>query len=266
MVQGLNSGYNQYQIQQPNVAPARPAQTNAVQNASVQPATPVYTAPYAQPPAAQGYQMYTVPPKIIYNQGAAPSQVQAQQTPKNAPLSNIPVQPDVLSLTTQYSRNKDINLQNPAKNMAQQPLTGSLENSLNTNTTIADSSLNAQMPTPNIKTEQTPIQIENEAAQQEETVEEKILPSLNIGVVNAPNNASLTPITDDLNSRAQDIEKVYLPETKKSASSPIPQVLGKKPLNAGKLSAYLMLGSLGLTFLMIVPKGISKIIKLIKHK
>ena len=75
-----------------------------------------------------------------------------------------------------------------------------------------------------------------------------------------------TPITDNLNSRAQDIEKVYLPETKKSASSPIPQVLGKKPLNAGKLSAYLMLGSLGLTFLMIVPKGISKIIKLIKHK
>ncbi len=53
-------------------------------------------------------------------------------------------------------------------------------------------------------------------------------------MVDAPNNASLTPITDDLNSRAQDIERTYIPNPAKSTSSLVPQALGKKTIKRRK--------------------------------
>lgn len=259
MVQGLNTGYNQYQIQQVQTVPPaqnKNAQNITASNTQINRTNPaLYSAPYMQNVPVQGYQMYAVPPKNVYIEGITPSKTQTPQIPEAAPLSNIPIQPDVLSLNTQYSKDKEINLQDPAKNMQQSPV---------------DTSLNAQMPAPNIKTEQTAqqttVQTENDTAQTDDSSKEKILPSLNIGVVDAPNNVSLTPITDDLNSRAQDIERTYLPNAVKPASSPAPQTLGKKPFSAGKMSAYLMFGSLGIASFMIIPKGISKIAKLIKHK
>ena len=271
MVQGLNTGYNQYQMQK--LQTALPVQNKSTQNAAVQntqandAAPAIYTTPYTQSVPAQGYQMYTVPPKIVYNQNLTSSPNSSMQV---APLSNIPIQQDALSLTTEYSKDKEINLHDPAKNMTQQPLNAAPSHNSSNNPNITDSSLNAQMPAPNIKTEQAIQQTStlagNEAVNAEENAQEKILPSLNVGVVDAPNNASLTPITDDLNSRAQDIERTYIPNPAKSTSSLVPQALGKKPLNAGKMSAYLMFGSLGIASLMVIPKGISKIIKLIKHK
>ena len=123
MVQGLNTGYNQYQMQQ--LQTALPVQNKSTQNAAVQntqandAAPAIYTTPYTQSVPAQGYQMYTVPPKIVYNQNLTSSPNSSMQV---APLSNIPIQQDALSLTTEYSKDKEINLHDPAKNMTQQPL------------------------------------------------------------------------------------------------------------------------------------------------
>lgn len=187
--------------------------------------------PQMQPPI----QAYTVPPKIVYNQGGAPAPAPAPTTQMQnpnppQPLAHIPMQQDVLTLSTKPSN----------------PVTPEL---------------NAQMPAPDI---QNPPATQDAA---EEKTEEKVLPSLNVGVVDAPNNGLMTPITDDINSRAQELQETgpYIPELKQEGSI-VPHTLGKKALSAGKISAYLSLGSLGLILAMLIPKGISKIAKLIKHK
>ncbi len=196
------------------------------------------------------------------------------QTPQT--LSHIPYQPDVLSLSTkpsQYQAQNALNTpQSPVAKINTQNSAAPLQNTITNaeQNTAAGSSLEAQMPAPNIQTNQTeetlntpePLQTEN-AEENKETP----LPSLNVGVVDAPNNASLTPITDDINSRAGEIEQTRLPDKIQNNNSlQAPSSLGKKPINAGKLSAGLMFGSLGLVILMLVPKGISKFVKLIKHK
>jgi len=169
--------------------------------------------------------------------------------PQNAPIQGA---------NTAYPAQYQMQMQPPIKAPAQNPLQ-----------TPVQTSAQAQMPAPSLQTDTVDISAKTPKNTTEEPVE-KPLPSLNIGVVDAPNNASKTPITDDLNSRAGEIEKApiaQMPEqTRNTAPSLVPSSLGKKPLSAGKLSAYLMFGSLGITALMIIPKGISKIVKLIKHK
>lgn len=204
------------------------------------------------------YTPYQMPqnPKPAQNQPAMQySQIPQYQQNQTSALSNIPYQPDTLSLSTK----PEYQIQNNIPPQPQMPQ--NLQNT--TQNPMPNSSLQAQMPAPNIQNTQT--------APQDTQNEETPLPSLNVGVVDAPNNASLTPITDDLNSRAAEMEQTYLPEQTyfsetKNNNSPVPASLGKKPLNAGKLSAGLMFGSLGIIALMLIPKGISKITKLIKHK
>lgn len=207
-----------------------------------------YQMPQVQQPAQyQPAQQFQQTPQYYQN-----------QTPQGAPLSNIPYQPDVLSLSTKPDY-QTLNNIPPQPQTQQAQILQSLQPVQNTTqSSMPDSSMQAQMPAPNIQNTQP---VPQDTAQNEE----KALPSLNIGVVDAPNNASLTPITDDLNARAAEIEQTYLPEIKNN-NSPPPAPLGKKPLNAGKLSAGLMFGSLGVAALMLIPKGISKIAKLIKHK
>ncbi len=206
------------------------------------------------------YTPYQVPqnPQPAQYQPAAQYQQTPQYTQNQASaLSNIPYQPDVLSLSTKPEYQTQNNIPPQPQTPQGLPSMQAMQNPM------PDSSMQAQMPAPNIQnTQSSPQNAQNE---------EKPLPSLNIGVVDAPNNASLTPITDDINSRAAEMEQMYLPEqtylpAAKNNNSPVPVSLGKKPLNAGKLSAGLMFGSLGIAALMLIPKGISKIAKLIKHK
>lgn len=198
-------------------------------------------------------QTYTVPPKIVYNnQGNVPAANQTTQnlpqTTPSVPMAHIPLEQDVLSLSTKPDSNISLNT---TQNKAASPV---------------NAELNAQMPAPDLKNNN-----QNLPQTEENNVKETPLPSLNIGVVDAPNNGSKTPVIDDINARAQELEAMdninpSNPTLNNQNNSPVPQTLGKKPLSAGKLSAYLSLGSLGLILAMIVPKGISKIIKLIKHK
>ncbi len=198
-------------------------------------------------------QIYTVPPKIVYNnQGNIPAANQTAQNTSQAapsvPMAHIPLEQDVLSLSTKPDFNISLN---ETQNKAISPV---------------NAELNAQMPAPDIKND-----IQNTPQEADNGAKETPLPSLNIGVVDAPNNGSRTPVIDDINARAQELEAMdninpSNPELNNQNNSPVPQALGKKPLSAGKLSAYLSLGSLGLILAMIIPKGISKIAKLIKHK
>ena len=66
---------------------------------------------------------------------------------------------------------------------------------------------------------------------------------------------SKTPVTDSLNKKA-----AQTPRTK------LPAATNKKSFNAGSLSNLCALGAFGIVSVLFLPKGISKILKLIKHK
>ncbi len=204
--------------------------------------------PYQTQMQAANYNIRPINTQNIQNTQAQTAQNTAATKP--AALSHIPYQQDVLSLSTKPSSGDVQNILNPPQENNQ-----------------TNSSLQAQMPAPDIQTPEINTETQGEIQNSDisDKNQEKPLPSLNVGVVDAPNNASLTPITDNLNSRAAEIEQTVLPEIQKNNNSPVPTSLGKKPLNAGKLSAGLMFGSLGVIAAMLIPKGISKISKLIKH-
>ncbi len=118
------------------------------------------------------------------------------------------------------------------------------QNPLNMNN-IQNNGMNAQMPAPNVQQGQGGQQMNAMNNQPQEQ------PFMDIGVVNAPENFSKTPIIDELNRRGQTMEK----ETP-------PKLRGKKTFTTGNVSAALSMGSLGI----ILTMALCKIVKLIKHK
>lgn len=102
--------------------------------------------------------------------------------------------------------------------------------------------MNAQMPAPNMQ--QNPDMPQNGQYQ--------ILPALNTGELQGPQNFSQTPILDDVNRHGQ-----LMPQNKS-----MPQISGKKSkLTLGKVSAFCMAASGAI----ILTAILSKIIKLV-HK
>ena len=87
----------------------------------------------------------------------------------------------------------------------------------------------------------------------------------NLGVLEGPNNYSKTPITDTINKQKEETPRTKLPKKVKEKNKPVGSPTGKK-LTSGQISALCSMGSLAITLTILIPKGISKIKKIIKHK
>jgi len=179
---------------------------------------------YVTPPNQNMQQMQN-PLNSAAAQNAYPNAYQTQyNNPQYAPLGqpqalpNIPYEQNPLNMNSGF--NPQGIPQNPVNN-----------------------GMNAQMPAPNIQQGQQNTM--NAQAPYEKQ------PYIDIGVVNAPENSSKTPIIDDLNRRGQMIER----ETP-------PKLRGKKTFTAGNISAACAIGSLGI----ILTMALVKVVKLIKHK
>ncbi len=188
------------------------------------------------------------------------AQVQDTQNPAAQSLSLAGAEditgknPDTQNITNQNSvgqnsagQNSNIQIDETLKNALHAPF---------------DSSLNAQMPAPEIKNDKNSMQNNGQNNETNSTLENnkqdknyKELPHLNVGVVDGPSKHSKTPVTDSLNRKS--IEK---PKTK------LPAATNKKSFTAGSLSNLCALGAFSIVSILFVPKGISKILKLIKHK
>lgn len=237
MATGFNTGFQPY-IQpqmQPQMQPGysqyagQPvtAQPSYAQN----PAPAQYQSYQTQQyPQAPGIVNYVMPPTQYMPQGQNPQsglnsaaqnayQTQTQYATQGQPqaLSHIPYEQNPLNMDSGF---------NPA---------GNPQN-------LANSGMNAQMPAPDMQGGQgTAMNAQGPVKQ----------PFLDVGVVNAPENFSKTPIIDDLNRRGQSTER----ETP-------PKLRGKKTFTLGNVSAALSMGSLGI----ILTMALCKALKLIKHK
>lgn len=205
---------------------------NTVYQPQIQPQYQGYSQNYGVPqPAIQSYTQ-------AYTQNHIPAQFQPQNYPQNYYL---PQTPGIINYLNPPAPNVQNTVQNP-----QPQTTNALssipyeQNPLNMNT-----EMNAQMPAPNVQQGQNGQQI-NAVNNEQQTQ-----PYMDIGVVDAPQNFSKTPIIDDLNRRGQETPK----ETP-------PKLRGKKTLTSGNISAILSMGSLGI----ILTMALCKIVKLIKHK
>lgn len=112
------------------------------------------------------------------------------------------------------------------------------QNPLNIN-----SGMNAQMPAPNVQDGQISDAMNAQAPANN--------PGLNLGVVDAPENFSKTPVMDELNRRGQSTERAS-----------VPNLRSKKTFTLGNVSAACTAGSL----LIILTMALAKVFKLIKHK
>ena len=112
------------------------------------------------------------------------------------------------------------------------------QNPLNMN-----SGMNAQMPAPNMQDGQSSGAMNAQAPADNQ--------GLNLGVVDAPENFSKTPVMDELNRRGQSSQKAS-----------VPNLRNKKTFTLGNVSAACTAGSL----LIILTMALTKIVKLIKHK
>ncbi len=87
----------------------------------------------------------------------------------------------------------------------------------------------------------------------------------NLGVLEGPDNYSKTPITDSINKKKEETPRTKLPKKTKEKNKPKASPSGKK-LTIGQISALCSTGSLAIVLTLLIPKGISKIGKIIKHK
>lgn len=187
-----------------------------------------------------------------YNAAQTPADIQttaeltAEQPTGQAPDGQLITENqggEILNNQNQNAQNPDVQMDETLKNALHAPF---------------DSSLNAQMPAPEIKNGKGPVQNGQSDATLENNNQNKNykeLPHLNVGVVDGPSKHSKTPVTDSLNRKAA--EK---PKTK------LPAATNKKSFTAGSLSNLCALGAFGIVTALFAPKGISKILKLIKHK
>ncbi len=227
MAAGFNTTY------QPQYQPQNYSQGYAMPQPAVQPQpqAQTYTQTYTQNPMPAQYQPQTQQTGQSYPQNyylpQTPGIVNYVTPPQNIPspqgqpqaLSNIPYEQNPLNMNTGFS-----------------PAPGT-QNGLN-------GAMNVQMPAPAIQNGQG----QGSAMNAQAPVEQ---PFMDIGVVDAPENFSKTPILDDLNRRGQTTER----ETP-------PKLRGKKTFTLGNVSAACSVGALGI----ILTMGLCKILKLIKHK
>ncbi len=188
-------------------------------------------------------------PAQFQNSGYSPAQAQYQ--PQSYPQNYyLPQTPGIVNYVTPPAQNMQNAPQGQPQALSHIPYE---VNPLNMNSGYnpaampqygMNSGMNAQMPAPDMQNAQG----QGAAMNAQAPIEQ---PFLDVGVVNAPENFSKTPIIDDLNRRGQETPR----ETP-------PKLRGKKTLTAGNISAALSLGSLGI----ILTMGLCKILKFIKHK
>lgn len=210
-----------------------------------------YGSPYGQPaPAAQTHtqpqtQYQTAQPQSYpqnYYLPQAPGIINYVTPPVSQPQSgiNMPAAQTQHPQQTQYAQNPQALSHIPYE---QNPLT--MDSGLNGSQNNMQNAMSAQMPAPNVQG--------GEQGQQMNALnnQPQAQPFMDIGVVNAPENFSKTPIIDDLNRRGQSMERESAPKLR-----------NKKTFTLGNVSAACAMGSLGI----ILTMALCKILKLIKHK